>query len=30
VLKLHGTGGDRNPILERYTQAFISTGSQTK
>ena len=28
--ELHRTGGNRNPILERCTQAFMCTGSQGK
>ena len=28
--ELHGTGGNRDPILERYTQSFMCTGSQGK
>ena len=30
VQELYGTGGSRDPILERYTQAFMYTGSQGK
>ena len=30
VQELHGTGGNRNPILERCAQAFMCTGSQGK
>ena len=30
VQELHGTGGNGDPILERYTKAFIRTGSQGK
>ena len=28
--ELHGTGGNRDPILKRHTQTFTCTGSQGK
>ena len=28
VQELHGTGGNRDPILKRCTQTFTCTGSQ--
>ena len=30
VQELHGTGGNRDPTLERCTQGFMCTGSQGK
>ena len=30
VQELHGTGGNRDPILERCTQTFMCIGSQGK
>ena len=30
VQELHGTGGNRDPILERHTQTFMCIGSQGK